>query len=962
MVMKTINTFIAIAAGFAVLACSREQVAPASPDVETVVPEEPAVTAGSFVAGFDATKVTMNSSFALNWEENDEVAIFRVKGAEAVKLIYTATSSGAETTLTGDAIDAGATYYAVYPASAAADFDIEGGKPIITLPASQALTANALPSAAVMVSTCSGSTPQLTFKNVGALIEFTIGTADVVRTVTFQGTGSENVAGTGSVSAGAAPAVSSLSTAAKSLVLTPAAGSTFAAGTYYAAVLPGAFSGINVKLYDTDGKEVSLSTTIEGGSIARSSRLTLGTITGVKDFAYNRTISDAAQFVNFLERAADDGNETWTIANDIDLAGVEIPAAASFAGTLNGGSRTINNLALTGPLFTTLSGTVKDLTIGSGSRLTVPGETGSYAFIAGNNTGTITGVTTNGVITAPNQIVPAEASAAPVYIAAVAAVNTGNITSTTNNASVTVNANNIGKFVSGDGIFVAGVVADLVGGQLGSTTEDNDIVNNGTISFQPNGSSAANYIGGVCARKKNGADATLGRCKNTGKIVFNVSAKGSENWLAKVGGVIGMCYTNIDHCVNEGQIDFDSSKSLEVGKALRNTVVGGVAGAVYGNATNCSNTSSISVDGTFGSSTTGTNALNFYVGGVVAFEGNNSTSFESCTNSGDVTVDARFNETDGSHSTKLYCGGVVGYANKANMTICTNSGDLIVNSTLTTSYVGGLTGYSGLKILNSTNSGDVLFDFINNTASGTQSKQLYMGGISGHHDITNPSSNHNRETHQITNTFNTSEVDISVSHGFESDLISYIGGVVGFSTSRIMGTSSSSPCSDYSTINIDSPVKCYVGGIAGSTGYSVLDIHYRGSITVENVAEYSAVGGRVGYKTGTNDARSHQYGNVSVTSESNVYAGMLYGYVTAGMTTHTHEILATLTGKKGYCGVIAGGIDDEVTVKCGNGTSAKCTIKDGCIVNGTTLTSDNYADYLKGTTTGSLNTDNLAFN
>ena len=949
--MRTMRYFLALAAGMAVIACSKEPAEVVSPVDAPVGPDTPAVSSGTFYAGFDDddTKVAIDGTFALSWEENDEVAVYKVKGGEATKLTYTATSSGPETTLTGDAIDEEAEYYAVYPASAAAGF--EGGKPIITVPASQAITAGTLPSAAVMVSTCSGSTPELTFKNVCALVEFTIGDAyaDVVKTVTFQGAGSENVAGTGSVSVSAAPAVASFSIEAKTLVLTPAAGSTFAAGTYYAAVLPGSFSGINVKLFDTNGKEASLSTTVNGGSIVRSSRLTLGTITGVKTPEYNRTISDASQFVNFLGRAADDGSETWTIANDIDLAGVEIPSASSFAGTLNGGSHTIDNLALTGPLFTTLSGTVRDLTIGSGSTLAFSHIAGSYGYIAGTNSGTIDLISVNGNISADSDAFssPVESTYVDMCVGAIAGTNSGSISNCTNNADFAV-VSDVSKYTP---TYLGGIV-----GKQATTTALSGCENTGNVSLNTPSRSGSHisancFVGGILGGTEYGetVGAAVNGCINSGSL--EVIARDGSTSLPeiKLGGIAGYLDGALDDCDNSGAITHTNPTETEAGSSFRNCTIAGIAGTVTGAIAGCDNTGEVTVSGSFCYSSAGTETQTFF-GGVAGYAG---STVSNCTNTQPLTMTAMMNSTSASVTHNGYFGGIAGYVADA-IDGCTNSGALDIHSTFNTAWVGGIGGYThgtiGASSLCS-NSGAITYDFVNTEANGNQAKKANIGGISGQHAGTDCTIKANSSA---------SSGNITINNGYYgADNITNIGGIAGHSVGAVNGTAASSVGrATYSgTITVNSDIQVRVGGIVGEMNKTLLYVCFSGNISIPNLGTKSCVGGFSGVKSASvNMGGSTLTGKVSCNysgeknTTNNVRVGLCHGIVTGTMTTHSTTIgaAAKLTTSGGiYAGIFAGSASVALTM--GNVSNA-FTYRPGVSFNGNSVSAvdDLTDDFLVG--------------
>ena len=710
LIMKTLRLFFAAPLAIVAASCAKES-APAQNGSEP----ETVPSAGTFFAEFGekAGKVTMDNSYALSWEAGDQVSIYKVGASEAS--VYTAETAGTSTRLSGgEAVDENAEYYAVYPASAAVSFDA-ASKPVAEVPASQALTAGTLP-VNVAVAYTTGAEAKFSFKNVGALLQFTLGTSDVARVCVAANDGGA-LAGEVEITLSAAPSYTEVS-AYKTLNLTPASGNTFAAGTYYAAILPRTYvGGLNVRAFNAAGEQLSLSQSADQ-PILRSTRLPVGTIDS-GSFSLDRNIRNAAEFVNFLSVAASD-SETWTIANDIDLFGIDITPAASFAGTLEGGNHTLDNLSLTSPLFTTLSGTVQNLKIGSGSKLGPtlsddPKELtdevvlcSNYAFIAGKNTGSILSCENSGAVGIGSTIALSRDSV--MAIGTLAGINAGTVKDCVNKGGFTISPSSVRKDVL---CYFGGVV-----GKSETGLENCD--NTGKVTFD-GGTSTSINLGGICGYCS-ADDGTLEGCDNSGEIVFKDRGS-SQKITLLLGGVVGYSEAVVSSCSNSAPINCDSHMSI--------AAVGGIVGNSLNTITACSNVKADIFYDFINKEANGVQSLQAWIGGI---SGNHSPEtdlrIENCiTVSGNITVENGYLYTSSSASHRLLVGGVAGQSTGAIVGEAssaakrtTYSGTITINGT-TETRLGGIVGECGKTISNATFSGKIIIPNL-----GTWS---CVGGFSG---------------------------------------------------------------------------------------------------------------------------------------------------------------------------------------------------------------------------------------
>ena len=822
--MKRIGFYFAMAAGLAVLACGKE--APMEPLSEengnSAIEETSGVGVFKASIGDELTKVTLDiaDGYKLKWVESDPVAVY--KSGEADYSVYTAVSSGAASDLSGATLEETASYYAVYPQSAAVSFD--GASTMqVKVAAEQALAAGGIADNVIVAKT-TGAEAAFNFKNLGSLVQFTLDGAKNVERIVISAVGGEYVSGTVSVDlSGEVPAYSIVN-GSKIISLTPSEGSTFAAGTYYAAILPQTYSaGLCLKLFDAEGKEVVLEQSASQ-TITRSRRLPLGAIDGVKAFAMNRTISDAAEFVNFLSHP---DSEEWTVAADIDLGGVTLPSAADFDGTLDGASHTIDNLTISAPLFTTLSGTVKDLTIGAGSSFVLPSSadprelvsevvlSAPYAFIAGTNAGTISGCTNNGTIA--SQLTFALSGDNVMSVGAFAGVNTGTVTG---------------------------------------------CVNAGAISLEP--------------------------------------ASIRKDMTCYYGGVVGKNEGTLTDCENTAAVAFDGGTSSEV-----------------------------------------------YIGGVLGYASSGAVS--GCTNSGEVTLA----NAGSSQTINGYVGGIAGQVTGLVIENCENSGDVTVCSKFSVTYAGGITGHSA-GVTSCNNTGAIDYDFVNTEAVNTQSRQAFIGGITGR-NVTVKVSKCNMGAYNG---------GITVKNGFAYTNPSQIGGIAGYSTQVIEGntaanSSSTSRSTNSKAITVSGNIYANIGGVVGETNSTLSWVANGGLITVTNPAAGTRVGGLAGVHDSNNMQMSQSNGNINVTVEDgveDVAVGGVYGEIGSSQTIHSSLVKTVVTTTNAATG-LAVGTTGSFTVTLGTTSSASYNIpggsekvryfvvKGGASVNGNAVTEETLSDY-----------------
>lgn len=959
--MKKIMFFAALM--FAALSCSKES--------RDNSPVEPALAPNQFSAGAPASKVTINDSWALFWEAGDAVSIN--DGSATTE--FHATTAGASTILEADGFEADAskTYVAVYPAADGLAFD--GSSVTLAVAGDRTATPGVYP-AAPAVAVTGGDVRSFGFANVCGLVSFCITESNVTSVVLFGGN-EENLAGTVSVNCSTG-AVSSISSGEKSILLTPASGTAFTTGRYYVAVLPQNFaSGMSISLYKTDGTRVRRNT--GAFNLVRSTHVDLENVDENRSWKTEYSIKNADELQAFLAVADQlPAEANVSLANDIDLSGVTLIPASSFAGTFDGAGHSLINWTADGPLFSSVSSgaTVQDVVIAASCTLNLKEVSGGayQGFIAASSAGTISGCTNKADIT---YTMASGTALRTRRLGAIVGHSTGIVSDCHNEGDISIT---IPMLTNADATYqhqnVAGVVGSFA--STSGTEAVKGCTNSGNISYTFNGVSADNLrpffnIGGVVAQGSSGSPAkssaavnngTVKDCTNSGSIHLTMNDINGSNYTS-IGGVAGYLEGSIDGCTNASSGSVTFTNTANNSKRTSAPAVGGVAATVLcGSVSGCSNAAAVRLEANVqnGSSDAayagGTEMPS--IGGVVAKVGktteDSSLSISDCTNSGAVSVNA-------SGGTPNMClGGIVGWTS---IPVTGSAADKLQNSGtvtieqngITKAYVGGVIGRSIST-----------FDKLYNTATGTVSvsmddtkaEQAYVGGIAGFMS---------KLVDAVTFKQGINNAAVSLSGGKSSSTsISYIGGVVGKTAAQKVaanGTAWAQCNSNYGDVTVNSPVAVYVGGVLGEAGATTggtgetKQCKNRGNISVTSPKDGSCIGGVVGRhcrgKLGDANNAGIEGDKVSITvtgATSSTYVGGYVGQVNTNNGPNYPSCCTTISGGGLYIDSIsASGATAGLVV--GNITMTGASTTNGIMV----CASGQYLTYysgakLNGTTVG----------
>ena len=456
----------------------------------------------------------------------------------------------------------------------------------------------------------------------------------------------------------------------------------------------------------------------------------------------------------------------------------------------------------------------------------------------------------------------------------------------------------------------ASQLGGLVGNNKGGTISG--CSNEATVTFADNGTVNGNQpsIGGVVGRTQKGGDIKsqgyITSCSNSGSVVC--AARFAENIY--IGGVLGYQVEkaeSVSGCTNSGLVKVASTAST--GAALH---IGGVIGLGKGTIESCSNASE-------GVVTTEECTVGTYLcqGGVVGrLNDDSGRVYEYITNAGTVNVAAV-----GAPSGRLV-GGVVGRCNEgAIITRFTNSGN--INYTANDpneTYIGG--------VVASNTKADIILENCNTTggtltySGATTDGALYIGGVVGY------------SSRPVNNCSNAMTINITGSMSRNANQYLGYGGVIGYLTGAVLATNcTNSGAINYSQVVTDEG-QTYIGGVAGAlTNGEISGGGNSGTITFagQNTKRPLSVGGIVG-RVFTNSTESGYALNDNVTNSGAIVvnstvggsqymylgglvgqhlAGNIYGTNDAPITvTELHESMMALGGIVGY---LAGGTVSNAT-------------------------------------------------
>ena len=495
-------------------------------------------------------------------------------------------------------------------------------------------------------------------------------------------------------------------------------------GSFFAAVMPGEYSGASV----ISGNRRK---TFESGLTIKANQfLNIGK---VSDWSQTVTIKDCAELNAFLANPS--GNASLTA--DID-ASAGITPAATFAATLDGCGHIIKNWTSSKGLVGSNSGAIRNLTIDKSCSFTPSAE--DFAPFANSNSGILENLVNEAKITVSDAALSSKEN---IAIAGIAARSEKELVKCVNKGEIVYAATGETR-----GLYLGGVVGMT---KAGLSACDND----GDITYTVSGGYRTTLFGGIAAY----CAGPMVKCRNTGNLAM------SAGYLAKcvpmeiydgtnsfslasliMGGVVGGGASktastsdfSAEDCINNGSISFALTDPVASGCETVNTktrhCIGGlvgdgsgpISGSVAGSSLNNGDIT-VSLTCTAGTFTYNGGALTTYIGGIAGagylYKAQNGMDITNCENLGKISYTDQNTQTT-SHTV----GGIVGWPGSestctSSTAYCTNNGNITINTNAEL-RAAGIQGGSG-KVDCCTNNGDI------NVVKATKSAQV--GGIVGFH-------------------------------------------------------------------------------------------------------------------------------------------------------------------------------------------------------------------------------------
>lgn len=819
--MKTNYSRFILAATAVLIVCSCKN----EINIEVTGPQAKVFTSVCELVEPSGTKSTLNTdTYKPQWADGDAIGV-STAADNNVKCEILNPGQGLfdASNTTGDA-----PYYAVYPYSAENSFN--GNVLSAVVPTEQQLVPGSSIAPGALVAAAVSTTTELSFKNCVSLISVDIHRDDISR-VDIQATAEgQYLSGQFTMDMSATPLVPEVvaAEASQTVTLLPAA-SSFAAGKYFIAVLPGTISSFTITFTNGSSETKAISKTADV-VFGRSSGVHFGNFFGTD-------ITSADEFVKWAkEKAKFTSWDVVNLMNDIDMTGKDYSEITEFDGEFNGNDYTISGLKT--PMFNNLYGYVHNLTLNS---------TISATSVSGNDYGF-------GMLAHYSYLNTSRNAAAQIR-------------NVTTKGSISIDA--VSK---AHNFFLGGIVGCSNGAQLIDCRNEASVNHGGVVTSENH--MAVGGIAGGYQSATGVATPNPTRCVNAGQV----QATGSAKNHVFVGGCFGFVNSPVElvSCSNEGKV-FNRS----AGGAVFET--GGVLGYFWSNLskanlTDCSNSGSITDEAVY------TTRVGHYMGGVVGrIEGSAPASAASplvprivvsgCSNNGAVTMNP-------AAATTTRVSGIVGTCtNYLVLDGCTNDGDITSACASADVQAAGILAMieKGVSFTNCKNHGT-----IKNTGAATSS--IRIGGISGNSNWTEPISGASLPYSSAVNCENTGSVMNESAATVQNRIGGLFGSIANYKVSSCTNTgdiSCTSTSGTLSALHIAGLVGCSTGTtdvIDGNTNNCT--VSYSGTITTNHSA--MLVGYNDANLTLSNNRLAGSFNGTAITAEN--FSSYLYKYHASSKT------------------------------------------------------------------------------
>lgn len=554
------------------------------------------------------------------WSDGDRVS---VNGVTSTPISVPDGQKLSKATFLARNVDA--PFNVLYPVEDVTDFNAEEAVFDIAIPASQAYTPGSFScGSAILYGRSENETDPVELKNLCGAVKLTLkDDAAVIKSLVLTSLGEQPVAGSFKldVKTGSLQPVEGVKTITVTL---PEEGVALTSeGTSFIITIPsGSYpEGFSLRFEDNTKHILRNYWLRPSAGAAAGVEVKGGDIVVFSASAYDpdaREITCAEDWEEFAAACnAGDWESEWlgkdgTVRITEDFSATSLTKVDNFGSVLDAGGHKITQTAGKGPLFGTLTGTVKNLTLEGGMIPSDPGNTGAVAFVSILQGGTVEGCTNK-------MSIVSKTDKKTVGAAFVRSFKGGLVKDCVNEGviSLDVDVNSTNQPFCGGGI-----VATVP--ELTMPATISGCVNRGLLTFKvtKNASSANRSVhtgfGGIVGSVVAG-DATkflvIENCENLADVnaSYSVSPTSNSGLLSGVGGIVGLVsklntngstmwwwvstkpsspvadldcvYAEIRNCVNRGNIWNDLSSSCSSDDPYKGAA-GGVAGVLNGTSAN----------------------------------------------------------------------------------------------------------------------------------------------------------------------------------------------------------------------------------------------------------------------------------------------------------------------------------------------------------------------------------------
>lgn len=841
--MKKIYSYISLVALAAVsVGCAKELVSP--DELTNEISVNLSVPASAHTKTLLGTKD--GSTYPVYWSESDVITL---NGTAATEFVPSAdgTSAAAKFKVTGLVVPYDFLYCGV-----------SGTSDQVSFPAVQNYVADGFdPTAMPMYASMTSVNDEVAFSHLASLLKLSFTGENKISSVTLTAADeSKSLSGKFTIGRNNNLLDGTLASASEGAALTYSFGDGLQLSgnpsVFYIAIPAGTYEGgITLEVNDNEAGHM----TVKVLESEERAALAAGKVCEFDNVVYEPykeanliMISDDASLQAFATRvAAGETTLSVRVAADFTATSPWTPVSG-YKGIFEGDGKIITGLDQ--PLFATLEGVVKNLTLNSTITASDAEDANwgifAKAIIPSSEVDDDAGLQ-NCVAQGTLTYTPTSAVADATQIGGFVGLNRGGlITNCVNEAVITMGD---GAVAHEGAIHIAGVAGlSQAGGDLGTPGEITDCTNAGSVICNAQTNNNIN-IGGMVGYQT-GSKETVSGCVNKGTV--KAGATCSTTKALHLGGIVGMGNGYIESSSNAGEGEVVSEEGSTAGTYI-------CQGGVVGRINNGSRTySGLSNAGNMTVAAGGNGSSHFTLVGGAVGRCDEGAAITEC-----VTTGGKISYTGTESSCPLYIGGIVGYIKKP-VTLCTNATeielaeDCVVSNDL---LVGGVAGrIDDAEITSCTNNAT-----LTNACSSTT--YLQLGGIAGWN---------NKAT--ITDCENTG----SVTNIADSDGRIYVGGITAEASGAVSGCENSGNIDNSGASEAEWNV---IGGVAGmNSGADLTDCVNKGEIYNHCNATGIHIGGVTGfvnadavYHTCTNDGEVAISNGFKVSSGDHITVGGVVG-------------------------------------------------------------------------------------